>query len=673
MARRAAYARRGMRTGRLLLVVSLGFGGVACGAASPRAVAEPRKAEDLLVREALENDAAVMHAIREYYTKYEYRIPMRDGVKLFTVAYVPKDPAHSYPIMLQRTPYSVAPYGIDNYPDARNARAVRRFAPSASFVREGYIFVHQDVRGRLMSEGTFVDVRPHASKKGEIDESTDAWDTIDWLVKNVPSNNGRVGAWGISYPGFYAAQSAVDAHPALKAVSPQAPVTDWFMGDDFHHNGALFIADAFDFYASFGKPRPKPTKKSTWGFDHDVADVYDYFLAMGPVANANQKYIESGILSGIPFWNEMMAHPTRDDWWKARDPRPHYKNVRPAMLTVGGWFDAEDCFGALETYRAFERQSPGAENTLVMGPWSHGGWARSDGDRHGDITFGQKTSLHYREAIELPFFRRHLKGQGRRDERAEAFVFETGTNVWQTYSAWPPRDAKKVALHFQAGGKLGASAPVATDEASGSDAYVSDPAKPVPYRAKHAPSIESDYMSDDQRFAARRPDVLVFQTGELDDDVALAGPLEAKLYVSTTGTDADFIVKLVDAYPQDHADPEPNPTGVHMGGYQQLVRAEVMRGKFRNSFEKPEPFEPGKPALVHFTLPDVAHTFRTGHRIMVQVQSTWFPLVERNPQTFTDITKATEADFHPATHRLFHTAQLPSSLDVTLARGALPR
>ena len=662
-----------MRSARLSLFVSLCFGSVACGAASPRAVAEPRKGDDTLVREALDSDAAIARAIREHYTKYEYRIPMRDGARLFTVAYVPKDASRTYPMMLQRTPYGVAPYGVDNYPDGKNARHVRRFAPSAAFVREGFIFVHQDVRGRLMSEGTFVDVRPHATAKGEIDESTDAWDTIDWLVKNVPSNNGRVGAWGISYPGFYAAQAAVDAHPALKAVSPQAPVTDWFMGDDFHHNGALFLADAFDFYASFGKPRPRPTKKSTWGFDHDVADVYDYFLAMGPVANANQKYVESGITSGIPFWNEMMAHPTRDDWWKARDPRPFYRNVKPAVLTVGGWFDAEDCFGALETYRAFEQKSPGAENTLVMGPWNHGGWSRGDGDRHGDVTFGQKTSVHYRDEIELPFFRRHLKGQGKRDASAEAFVFETGTNVWQTYAAWPPREAKRTTLHFHAHGKLGSAAPAAAEDELGFDAYVSDPGKPVPYRAKTGATIDSDYMSDDQRFASRRPDVLTFATGEVDADVSFAGPLEAKLYVSTTGTDADFIVKVIDGYPQDVADPEPNPSGVHMGGYQQLVRAEVMRGKFRNGFDKPEAFEPGKPALVRFTLPDVAHTFRTGHRILIQVQSTWFPLVDRNPQTFTDIHKATEADFRAATHRLFRTPDKASSIDVTLVRGSLPR
>jgi putative CocE/NonD family hydrolase len=667
-----------MRSARISLVVSVCLGSIACGASAPPAVAEPRRPEDALISEKLDSEAAVARAIREHYTKYEYRIPMRDGVKLFTVAYVPKDATHTYPILLERTPYGVAPYGADNYPTEKNERAVRKLAPSAAFVREGYVFVHQDVRGRMMSEGTFVDVRPHAgagaAKSTAIDESTDAWDTIDWLVKNVPANNGRVGTWGISYPGFYAAQSAVDAHPALKAVSPQAPVTEWFLGDDFHHNGAFFLADGFDFYASFGKPRPKPTKKTTWGFDHDVADVYDYFLALGPVANANKRYVESGITGGIPFWTEMTSHASRDDWWKARDPRPFYKNAKPAILTVGGWFDAEDLFGTLETYRAFEKQSPGAENTLVMGPWGHGGWARTEGDHLGDVTFGQKTSQHFVDEIELPFFRRHLKGAGKTDDhKAEAFVFETGTNVWQTYSAWPPREAKKATLYAHAHGALGATPPALGEDQDGFDAYVSDPAKPVPYRAKTGASIDEDYMSDDQRFASRRPDVVTFATGEVDADVSLAGPIEAKLYVSTTGTDADFIVKLIDGYPQDYADPDPNPRGVHMGGYQQLVRAEVMRGKFRNGFDKPEPFEPGKPGLVHFTLPDVAHTFRVGHRIIVEVQSSWFPLVDRNPQTFTDIYKATEADFHAATQRIYRTADKPSSIDVMLLRGALPR
>ena len=629
----------------------------------------PASVDEPLVRGPIDSDADVARAIRAHYTKYEHKIPMRDGVHLFTAVYVPKEATRSYPILLTRTPYSVQPYGIDAYPSEKNTRVLRRFAPSSQLIKEGYIFVHQDVRGRMMSEGTFVDVRPHRSsekseKKAAIDESTDAYDTIDWLVKNVPNNTGKVGVWGISYPGFYAAQAAVDAHPALKAVSPQAPVTEWFLGDDFHLNGALFLADAFDFYASFGKPRPEPTKKAEWKSEHEGQDIYDFFLALGPVANANTKYLKDK----IAFWNDLMAHPTRDDFWKARDPRPFYRDAKPAIMTVGGWLDGEDLWGALETYRAFERQRPRSENVLVMGPWRHGGWSRTDGDRHGDISFGQKTSHFYREHIELSFFQRHLKGKSG-PAAPEAWVFETGTNTWRKEVTWPPADAKPATFFFQDGGKLGATAPVGAD---GDDAYPSDPRKPVPYRSRPGDAIDADYMSDDQRFAARRPDVLVYSTGDLDGDVTLAGPIEASLWVSTTGTDADFVVKVIDVWPADAADPEPNPTNVHLAGYQQLIRAEVMRGKFRSSFERPEPFKPNEPALVKFTLPDVCHTFRPGHRIMVQVQSSWFPLVDRNPQTFVDIHKATEADFRPATHRVFRTKDKPSSIKVTLQRGALP-
>ena len=628
---------------------------------SPR----PASFDEPLVRGPVESDADIVRAIREHYTKYEHKIAMRDGVHLFTTVYVPKDTTRSFPIMLTRTPYSVQPYGIDTYPSEKNARHLRRFAPSSHFIKEGYIFAHQDVRGRMMSEGTFVDVRPNrAAGKSAIDESTDAYDTIDWLVKNVPNNSGKVGVWGISYPGFYAAQSAVDAHPALKAVSPQAPVTEWFLGDDFHHNGALFLADAFDFYGSFGKPRPEPTKKSEWKSEHEGQDVYDFFLALGPVSNANARHLKNN----IAFWNDLMAHPTRDDFWKARDPRPYYRDAKPAVMTVGGWFDGEDLWGALETYRAFEKQGPRSENVLVMGPWRHGGWARTDGDRHGDIPFGQKTSLFYREHIELPFFQRHLKGKSG-PATPEAWMFETGTNTWRKEATWPPADAKKATLFFQGDGKLGTAAPTASD---GDDVYPSDPKKPVPYRGKPGDAIDADYMSDDQRFAARRPDVLVYSTGELDTDVTLAGPIQASLWVSTTGTDADFIVKVIDVWPADAADPEPNPTNVHLAGYQQLVRAEVMRGKFRASFERPEPFKPNEPTLVKLTLPDVLHTFRPGHRLMVQVQSSWFPLVDRNPQTFVDIHKATEADFRAATHRVFRTKDKASSIEVTLQRGVLP-
>ncbi|WP_240488975.1 CocE/NonD family hydrolase [Labilithrix luteola] len=654
-----------MRPFHRLLVGLLSMAPFACGVRTPPAVAEPRRADEPLVASELKDDAELARAIREHYTKYEFRIPMRDGVHLFTAVYAPKERSRTYPILLNRTPYGIGPYGVDNDPDEKNPRVLRRFAPSTRLVREGYIFVHQDVRGRMMSEGTFVDVRPHAQKAGEIDESSDAWDTIDWLVKNVPGNSGRVGIWGVSYPGFYAAQAAVDAHPALKAVSPQAPVTDWFEGDDFHHNGAFFLAAAFEFYSSFGKARPQPTKKVTWGFDHEVADLYDFFLAMGPIANANTKYLKNE----VPFWNELFAHGARDDFWKVRNPRPFYKNVKPAVMTVGGWFDAEDCFGALATYSAFEKQSPGASNTLVMGPWRHGGWARTDGDRLGDVRFGQKTSAFYRENIEAPFFQHHLKGTPA-PALPEAWTYETGTNVWQHYDVWPPREAKPKALYFQESGGL-ASAPPARG-ATGFDEYVSDPKKPVPFSSKLGGEIDEDYMTEDQRFASRRPDVLSYGTGPLAADVTLAGPIEAELWVETTGTDADFVVKLVDVYPEDVADPDPNPTGVKMGGYQQLVRGDVMRGKFRRSFEKPEPFDPGKPALVKFTLTDVNHTFRSGHRIMVQVQSSWFPLVDRNPQTFVDIYTAKESDFKTATHKVLRSGDRASNLRVFVLRGNLP-
>jgi len=534
-----------------------------------------------------------------------------------------------------------------------------RVAPSSHFVREGYIFVQQDVRGRLMSEGSFVDVRP--LEPGAVDESTDAWDTIDWLVDNVPANSGRVGVWGISYPGFYAAHAAVNAHPALVAVSPQAPVTDWFRGDDFHHNGAFMLADAFLFYANFGRPRPEPTKRMKWDFEVEVGDAYDFFLALGPLANADARYLKGE----IPFWRELMSHGTLDAFWQARNPLPHYRQVKPAMMTVGGWFVAEDLWGTLATYHAFEQQSPGADNTLVMGPWRHGGWARSDGDRHGDIGFGSKSAAFYREHIELPFFQRYLYGR-KTEARPEAWIFETGTNLWHRYPAWPPRGASQATWYMQAGGRLASSPPTAAGE-DGFDEYPSDPAKPVPYRAEPGPRIDGNYMSGDQRFAARRPDVLVYATEPLAQDVTLAGPLEASLWVSTTGTDADFVVKLIDVYPADVADPKPNPRGVRMGGYQQLVRAEVMRGKFRQSLSKPEPFKPGEPTRVRFSLPDVCHSFRSGHRIMVQVQSSWFPLVDRNPQTFTDIYRAKPGDFRAATHRVYRTTAMPSGLKVTLA------
>ncbi|MGD0299681.1 MAG: CocE/NonD family hydrolase [Bryobacteraceae bacterium] len=584
---------------------------------------------------------------RAHYTKYDYRIPMRDGVKLFTSVFVPKDTSQSYPFLMQRTPYSVAPYGIDNY------RPV--LGPSELFTKEGFIFVYQDVRGRYLSEGAFVDIPPHKthfSGPKDFDDSTDTYDTIDWLVKNVPNNNGKVGIWGISYPGFYAAFSLIDSHPALKAVSPQAPMGDVGNGDDAFHNGAFYLAANFGFYTMF-KPRgdePERPQRSM-PFDFQTPDAYDFYLKMGPLSNSNEKYLKNA----NPYWTDNLKHARYDEFWQSRSLVPHMKNVTPAVMFVGGWFDAEDLAGPLKLFHQLEKNGPSAPDTLVMGPWSHGGWSRGPGDTLGNLDFASKTGEYYREHIEFPFFLEHLKGKGdglkaKADAATpKAFLFETGTGQWRRFDSWPAKNAVVHELHFDASGKLSMKA--ATDV--GFDEYVSDPERPVPVIGEIGVGMPSDYMTYDQRFASKRPDVLVYQTEPLDHDVTIAGPVTPVLSVSTTGTDSDFVVKLIDVYPTDYPDPDPNPTRIHMGGYQQLVRGEPFRGKFRNSFEKPEPFAPGKRARIEYAMPDICHTFRTGHRIMVQVQSSWFPLTDRNPQQFLDIPSAKASDFQKATERVY--------------------
>ncbi len=592
--------------------------------------------------------------VREQYTKIERLIPMRDGVKLFTAIYIPKEKG-KYPFMISRTPYTVSPYGEEKYKTS--------LGPSSLFLKEGFIFVYQDVRGKWMSEGEFVDVRPHLlNKKGkkDIDESSDTYDTIDWLIKNVPNNNGKAGIYGISYPGFYSTASLPGAHPGLKAVSPQAPVTDWFMGDDFHHNGAFFLPDAFTFYSSFGVPRPRPITPDMGPkpFDFTIKDNYRFFLGLGALKNVKQKFFGDS----IKFWNDLMAHGTYDEFWKARNIRTHLKNIKPAVLVVGGFFDAEDTFGALKTYEAIEKQSTNTNNKLVMGPWFHGGWARGTGEKFNDIEFGQPTSTWYQNNVEFPFFMQHLKAAAAADI-AEATIFLTGSNEWKKFASWPPKETENKSLYFHADGKLSFSAP---STAESFDEYVSDPNKPVPYQNGVQPRRTREYMIDDQRFAARRPDVQVYETDVLTEDITLAGPLLAKLKVSTTGTDADYVVKLIDVYPEDAVAPEPNTKNILMGGYQMLVRGEVMRGKFRNSFEKPEAIIPGKVTDVNYSLPDVAHTFKKGHKIMIQVQNSWFPLVDRNPQKFTNIYQADDSDFQKATHRIYHDAANASALSVTV-------
>ncbi len=590
---------------------------------------------------------AQLEYTRAHYTKYDYRIPMRDGVKLFTTVYAPKDTSQTYPILMQRTPYSVAPYGIDNY------RPV--VGPSDLYTKEGFIVVYQDVRGRYLSEGSFIDVPPHKTHfegPKDVDESTDTYDTIDWLVKNIPNNNGKAGIWGISYPGFYAAFSLIDSHPALKAVSPQAPMGDVGNGDDSYHNGAFFLAANFGFYTSF-KPRAgDPARPEQFvRFDYGTPDAYDFYLRMGPLANSNEKYLKNTSV----FWTDLLKHPNYDEFWQKRALAPHMKNVRPAVMFVGGWFDAEDLAGPLKLFRALEQNAPSAPDTLVMGPWQHGGWSGLAGDKLGHLDFASKTGEFYREHIELAFFLEHLKrkGTGLRAKAdsapPKALLFETGTNQWRRFDSWPPKNGVARQLHFDADGKLSMNAPAT----SGFDEYVSDPDRPVPVTGEIGAGMPGNYMTYDQRFAAKRPDVLVYQTEPLDHDVTIAGPITPLLSVSTTGTDSDFVVKLIDVYPNDYPDPNPNPTGVHMGGYQQLVRGEPFRGKFRNSAEKPEPFAPGKKARIEFAMPDVCHTFRAGHRIMVQVQSSWFPLTDRNPQQFLDIPSAKASDFRKATERVY--------------------
>ena len=602
-------------------------------------------------------------SVRDNYTKTDVSIPMRDGKKLYTVIFAPKDGSKNYPILMERTPYSV-PYGPDNFRGS--------LGPSAHFAESGYIVVYQDVRGRYMSEGDYVNMRPELGSrhaKLDIDESTDTYDTIDWLIHNIPHNNGRVGMWGISYPGFYAAAGAVNAHPALKAVSPQAPIADWFLGDDDHHNGAFYLMDNFswDFDSGFDWPRiggPSRSEPSP-GFRYNSNDAYQFYLDLGPLSNANKLYFHDR----VPFWNELMEHGTYDAYWKARNLLPHLRDIKPAMLVVGGWFDAEDFYGPLHIFKTIEKTSPRTENFLAVGPWPHGGWAGGPRSNFGDIPFGSATAATYRDEIEFPFFEHYLKDAGDWKE-PKARVFVTGSNQWLSFDAWPPHDLHPESLYFAPDHRLATTPPktTATDKVTaageGADSYVSDPAKPVPYIATVSRSTRRDstYMIADQRFAAERPDVLTYKTEPLEKDMTVLGPVTADLFVSTTGTDSDWIVKIIDVYPPDAPDSDSATGSKSMADYEMLVRADVMRGKFRNSFEKPEPFVPGKVTRVKFDLPDICHTFRKGHRLMVQIQSSWFPLVDRNPQTFLDIAKATAANFHPATQRLYRTTAYPSRI-----------
>lgn len=587
--------------------------------------------------------------MRANYDKAEHQIPMRDGVKLFVVVYTPKDKSKTYPILMNRTCYNAS-----RYADFKTYGH-----PSNFLVHDKYILVFEDVRGRYMSEGTFDNMRPNIpgndrKNKTAIDESSDTWDTIDWLIKNVAGNNGKVGMYGISYPGFYTAAALPDAHPALKACSPQAPISDFFF-DDFHHQGA-YLESYTAAFSVFGYQKQGQTRddwfedKMMRFYSQPVKDGYEFYLNNGPLKNITEKYHHDNF-----FWQQIIDHPNYDEFWQTRSLLPHLKNIKPAVLTVGGWFDAEDLFGPLNIYRAIEASTPGATNTIVMGPWAHGAWSRETGkSTHNHIYFGDSISTFYQREIERKFFALHLKGEGTAF-LPEAYMFDTGKKDWRKFDVWPPKEAP-MQLYFGEGGKLSINKPLNEQAAF---EYISDPAKPVPYTSQtegltFTPRL---FMSDDQREASRRPDVLTFSTEALADDITVAGEIMAKLKVSMTGTDGDFIVKLIDVYPPDHPNYDHNPKNIVMAGYQQLVRSEVFRGRFRNSFEKPEPFKPNEITDVKFPLQDVLHTFKKGHKMMIQVHSTWFPYIDRNPQKYVDnIYKANEEDFVKSTMKVYGTS-----------------
>jgi putative CocE/NonD family hydrolase len=594
--------------------------------------------------------------VRDHYTKHEYMVAMRDGVRLFTAVYTPKDSTVLHPTIMIRTPYSCAPYGENNFPTHLGEQDYYYF-------QRGYIKVVQDVRGRYMSEGTYEDVRPYIADKKtkkDIDETSDTYDTVDWLIKNIRGNNSKVGIKGISYPGFYSWMGTIDAHTAVKATSPQAPVSQWMGGDDWFHNGAFLESHAFSFYANFGWPRTGPTKHYPSHFKFDTPDGYQFFLQLGAIKNANTRFLHDS----VDMWNNLMNHGTWDKFWQARSILPHLKNLKPATLVVGGWFDTENLYGTLHSYATAEHDNTGNSISLVIGPWAHGWWQAHNLDSLGAIKFNSNLTQFYTYNVEGPFFEHYLNK--RPDPKLpEAVMFLTGTNKWKPLESWPPKNVESRSLYFGEGGSL--SFEKTTNTRNEYDEYISDPAKPVPYTAEITQWYNASFMDEDQRFAARRPDVLVYQTAVLDTDITIAGPITVNLIGSTSGTDCDWIVKVIDVFPDTLQSP-PGWKRTPLGGYEMLVRGDVLRGKFRNSLSNPVPFVGNEPTEVNFVLQDTFHSFLRGHRIMVQVQSTWYPMIDRNPGKFMDIYNANDSDFQKTTQRVYHSAKYSSSIKVNTWR-----
>jgi putative CocE/NonD family hydrolase len=589
----------------------------------------------------------------EDYTKQEVYIPMRDGVKLHTTIYRPANTEEDLPFLMSRSPYSSRPYGEDVMP--------RRIHRNELLVEDGYIFVYQDVRGRWMSEGDYATMTPNVPGPEGIDESSDTYDTIEWLLENVSDNNGKVGMSGISYPGFYTTAALPDAHPALVASSPQAPISDFYF-DDFHHHGAYLMSYWF-VTNLFGIQHDGPTDSSWYSFpDLPTRDAYHFYLnEMTPLTKAKNYYNEDNF-----FWNELSENPNYNEFWQSRDILRHLKGIDHAILTVGGWFDAEDLYGPLMTYKTIEKNNPEAENMIVMGPWSHGDWSRGDGPQLvGDIYFGDNIATFFKVNMEEPFFRHYLKGEGEMG-LPEAWMFDTGKNSWEQFETWPPKKAEQKRWYVHEDGSLSDAKP--GKKSAKYSEYVSDIDKPVPY-TEH-PLIRftpRPFMTSDQRFAARRPDVVTFETDVLTKDVTVAGEMLANLFVSTSGTASDWIVKLIDVYPPSVEESKHTPDGVELDNYHQMVRNEVIRGRFRNSYEKPEPFKPNKVAEINLPLQDIYHTFKKGHKIQIQIQSTFFPYIDLNPQKYVEnIFEAKESDFQDAIQRIYHSEKYPTNLSVDI-------
>jgi uncharacterized protein len=605
--------------------------------------------------------------VKANYLKRELYIPMRDGVKLFTIVYAPKDASRRYPMLMTRTAYGIAPYGAESY------RTV--LGPNNDFAQEGYIFVYQDTRGKFKSEGEFIHHVPYVKGSPKPNESTDTWDTIDWLVKNIPNNNGRVGQYGISWAGWEVSMGMIDAHPALKASSPQAPPQDQFQGDDYHSGGAYQLMYGFNWMSTNARARVAPSERTVERFDYGTPDGYRFFLELGAAADAEKYFADD-----VPTYHDHMTHPTYDAYWQARNVPKDLGGIDHPVLIVAAWFDAQDFYGPFRMYRAMKEKNPANKTTLVVGPWLHGGWARGPGDTLGHINFASNTAERYRTEIELPFFNYYLKDKsgsakaGRYVDAAgrlnlpDTITFETGGNRWHDLDQWPPRGTRTRNLYLQEGGRLAFAPPTQTGD--GADSYVSDPMKPVPYTAEITTTEGHLFMVEDQRFVASRPDVLVYETPPLQQDLTIAGPIDVKLNVATTGTDADWVVKVIDVYPGNAPDLKANPDNVRMGHFQMLLAGDILRGKFRNSLSAPEPMAPNQPTAIGFTLGDKYHTFLKGHRVMVQIQSSWFPMFDRNPQTFVDIYHAKPADYHKATHTMFRSASLPSYISLPVLEKA---